>query len=286
MGGRIGGLLVAAGLLLSGCGAGSTTADHPSRSATATAAGSSVVRAATSAKAFPAAGVFDYQIGGAYSPVAGVRIVDRDRTVGPAPGRYNVCYINAYQAQPGDLAWWQRTHPSLLLRDARGRLVIDRDWNEVLLDISTAAKRAQVATVVGGWFAGCARSGYDAVEPDNLDSYTRSQGGLTQADAVAFAGLLAGAAHRNTLLIGQKNASELATRLRGSGYDFAVAEECQEYDECGAYTSAYGKNVIEIEYTASRFAQACTARRGRVSLLLRDRDVVPKGQAGYVSRTC
>lgn len=279
-------LMSVVSLILSGCGMAPTAADHSHASTKATAAGSAAVRTATSAKAFPATGVFDYQIGGTYPPAAGVRIVDRDRTSAPARGRYNICYVNAYQAQPGDLSWWKRDHPSLLLRDAHGALIIDRDWNEALLDISTPAKRDAVATVVGGWFAGCARSGYDAIEPDNLDSYTRSQGRLTAADAVAFAALLARAAHRHTLLIGQKNASELAAQLHRSGYDFAVAEECQEYDECGAYTSAYGTKVIEIEYTATRFTQACQVRRGRVSLLLRDRDVVPKGQPGYLSRTC
>ena len=273
-------------LILSGCGMAPTATDQLTTSTTAPAAGSAAVRPATSAKAFPATGVFDYQIGGDYPPASRVRIVDRDRTSAPATGRYNICYVNAYQAQPGDLAWWQRTHPSLLLRDARGAVIIDRDWNEALLDISTPAKRDAVAVVVGGWFAGCARSGYDAIEPDNLDSYTRSEDRLTAADAVAFATLLAGVAHRHHLLIGQKNASELAARLRRAGYDFAVAEECQEYDECGAYTSAYGTKVIEIEYTADRFEQACKVRRGRVSLILRDRDVVAQGQPGYVSRTC
>ncbi|NYJ74844.1 endo alpha-1,4 polygalactosaminidase [Allobranchiibius huperziae] len=281
---RTGALLVAAALALTGCG--SAASDALGTKGTAAPTSGTPTRNSAAAKAFPAAGVFDYQIGGSYPPASGVRIVDRDRTSAPAPGRYNVCYVNAYQAQPGDLAWWQHTHPNLLLRDASGRLIIDRDWNEALLDIATPAKRLAIAAVVGGWFAGCAHSGYDAVEPDNLDSYTRSQGHLTQADAVAFAALLAGIAHRDTLLIGQKNAAELATRLRGSGYDFAVAEECQEYDECDAYTSAYGTKVIEIEYSADQFAQACAARRGRVSLLLRDRDVVAKGQSGYVSRIC
>ena len=294
---KVGSLLMTAALTLTGCGAVSDAADHSSVTTgptTGTTSGTSGTTSTTTGttgrpatvRPFPGAGVFDYQIGGAYPPAAGVRIVDRDRTDAPAPGRYNVCYVNAYQAQPEDLRWWESKHPNLLLRDARGRLIIDRDWNEALLDIATPARRTAVATVVEGWIAGCARSGYDAIEPDNLDSYTRSQGRLTAENAVSFAALLAGFAHRHGMSIGQKNAADLAPQLRRSGDDFAVAEECQQYDECGAYTSVYGTKVIEIEYTATSFAQACAVRRGRVSLLLRDRDVVARGSAGYVSRTC
>lgn len=237
-------------------------------------------------KAFPEGATFDYQIGGAYPPAAGVRIVDRDRSQKGVSGRFNICYVNAYQAQPGELEWWKKEHPDLLLRDKQGALVIDKEWNEALLDISTPTKRKDLAVIVGNWFAGCGRFGHDAVEPDNLDSYTRSNGLLTQADAIDYAAGLARQAHTYKRLIGQKNASELAPQLSKAGYDFAVAEECQQYDECGAYTGAYGRKVIEIEYDAAQFAAACTARSGKVSLLLRDRDVVPRGAPGYLDKTC
>lgn len=139
--------------------------------------------------------VFDYQIGAAYPPAANVGIVDRDRSQKAVPGRFNICYVNAYQAQPGEIDWWQKQHPQLLLRDAKRSLVMDEQWGEPLLDIGTPAKRAQLAGIIGNWFAGCARFGYAAVEPDNLDSYTRSRGLLTKADAVAFATDLARQAH-------------------------------------------------------------------------------------------
>lgn len=74
--------------------------------------------------------------------------------------------------------------------------------------------------------------------------------------------------------------------MRKAGYDFAIAEECQQYDECGVYRAAYGPNVVEIEYDARQFAAACKARGGTNSLLLRDRDVVAQGQSGYVDQTC
>lgn len=81
--------LFAASLLTTGCGGG--TQDGPAPPGGPPRAG---VR-------LPDAGEpFDYQLGGAYTPPTGVRTVVRDRTAAPAPGLYNICYVNAYQAQP------------------------------------------------------------------------------------------------------------------------------------------------------------------------------------------
>jgi hypothetical protein len=234
---------------------------------------------------------FDYQIGGAYPPASGVAIVDRDRTAPAVPGRYNICYTNAFQTQPEENAWWQAHHPTVLLRDRHGTLVEDEDWpGERLLDPSTAAKRSELAAVLDGWFADCAARGYQAVEPDNLDSWTRSHDLLTQADAVAYARLLVRAAHRHGLAIAQKNTVELSGIGKSDiGFDFAIAEECSVYDECDAYLHAYGSEVFEIEYTdndPAAYHQACTDHGGRITVILRDRDVVAAGQGGYHNESC
>ena len=236
--------------------------------------------------------MLDYQLGGPYPPAPDVRIVDRDRTATPALGRYNVCYVNAFQTQPDEAASWRRVHPGLLLH-VHGALVQDPGWpGEFLFDTSTAAKRAALLRIVGGWIDGCARRGFDAVEADNLDSWTRHGVGsaLSVADNVAFARLLVRRAHADGLAIGQKNAAEQAAYGRRSiGFDFAVAEECEVYHECGSYTAAYGRRVFEIEYTdngRTAYARACTARHGRISIVLRDRDVVPRGSRGYYYRHC
>jgi hypothetical protein len=238
----------------------------------------------------PANGRFDYQIGGAYRPSTSVRIVDRDRLDRPARGRYNVCYVNAFQTQPADIRWWKAKHGDLLLRKANGRYVVDGEWDEILLDTSTAAKRARLASIVGGWINRCASRGYDAVEPDNLDSYSRSSKRLTRKDNVLFAKALARRAHAAGLAIAQKNDPSIAPKGRRIGFDFAIAEECQVYDECGAFTSAYGRRVYELEYVdnggAANFARACKARGAKISIVYRDRDVVPRGARGYVYKAC
>jgi hypothetical protein len=229
---------------------------------------------------------FDYQIGGAYPPPDGVRVVSRDRTAKPAPGVYNICYVNAFQAQPDTERWWEAHHPDLLLRDKDGGLVVDRDWDEAVLDISTAARRARLAEVVGEWIDGCAAAGFQAVEADNLDSNERSEGLLTAGDNVAFGKLLATRAHAAGLAIGQKNAAGLARQGRDVGFDFAVAEECGQYDECGAYADAYDDRVLVIEYRPDGLAAACAEWGDRLSVVLRDLDVAREGDSGYRRRTC
>lgn len=236
----------------------------------------------------PTAGVADYQLGGAYEPAAGVQIVTRDRSEQPAPGRYSICYVNSFQTQPGTVRWWKNKHPSLLLRDGRGHLVRDPGWpDEVLLDIRTSRRRAAVGRINRGWYDQCRRKGFAAVEPDNLDSWTRSKGLLTKKHAVSLARRLVREAHGSGLAIAQKNAPQLS-RL-GIGFDFAVAEECEVYRECAAYTRTYGSRLIEIEYTDNgrrAFRRACRDRAGRASIMLRDRDVVPRGSRRYVHATC
>jgi len=151
----------------------------------------------------PADGQFDYQIGGAYPPAAGSAIVDRDRTAPPAPGIYNLCYLNALQTQPEDAAWWRANHPDLLLQSGSGGgYMTDPGWpGEMLLDTSTPAKRAALAAVEDGWIDGCKAAGYQAVDPDKLDSWTRSHGRLTAADNEAFATLLVQHAHADGLAL-------------------------------------------------------------------------------------
>ncbi|MGW2741643.1 endo alpha-1,4 polygalactosaminidase [Streptomyces sp. NPDC001450] len=224
---------------------------------------------------------FDYQIGGAYPPPAGVRIVSRDRSDSPAPGLYNVCYVNAFQAQPEERSSWPA---DLLLRDAHGRVVIDEDWNEPLLDLRTPAKRERVAERVDRWIDGCAKKGYDAVEPDNYDSYTRSRHLLTAADATAFMRLISRHAHARHLAVGQKNTAELAGQRRQAGLDFAVAEECGQYDECEVYAKAFDDRVVDIEYTDSGLRKALARWGDRLSIVRRDVDVSTPGKPEYVRK--
>ncbi|MCX4817790.1 endo alpha-1,4 polygalactosaminidase [Streptomyces sp. NBC_01239] len=232
----------------------------------------------------PAHAGVDYQLGGAYTPPKGVSVVSRDHTASPAPGLYNICYVNAFQAQPDAEGDWDA---DLLLRDRSGKVVMDKDWGEAMLDIGTPAKRARIAEKVDDWIDSCADKGFDAVEPDNYDSYTRAPHGLlTAADAEAFQALLARHTHARHLAIAQKNTLELAKDRKRVGLDFAVVEECGQYDECGSYLDAFGDHVIVVEYTEKGMEKTCAGWGDRISIVRRDLDVTPAGHDGYVRETC
>ncbi|GGZ30120.1 endo alpha-1,4 polygalactosaminidase [Streptomyces poonensis] len=227
---------------------------------------------------------FDYQLGGPYVPPNGTKIVTRDRTASPVPGLYNICYVNAFQAQPDAEQDWDS---DLLLRDGDGDVVMDEDWGEAILDIGTAAKRERIARKVDGWIDQCASKGFQAVEPDNYDSYTRAPDDLLSAnDAKAFLTLLATHAHKKGLAIGQKNTVDLAPARKEVGLDFAVVEECGAYEECGDYVDAFRDNVMVIEYTERGLERACESWSDDISIVRRDLDVVTDGDSGYVRETC
>lgn len=235
----------------------------------------------------PVGGAPDYQLGTPYPPSAPVTIVARDRTATPPAGRYGICYVNAFQTQPGQLGGW----PSeVLLRSPVGNPVADPDWpDEVLLDTRTPEQRTIIRDVAGSWIRECAQKGYQAVEFDNLDSYTRTGGVLRRDDAVALARELVAIAHGAGLAAAQKNAAQDAPVMRAAGFDFAVAEECAAYDECASYSGVYGEHVVDIEYTDNLprpFSQMCADTTTPASVVLRDRDLVAPSEPGYQFELC
>jgi len=229
---------------------------------------------------------WDYQIGPAYAPRTGVTMVSRDREAAPAEGLFNLCYVNAYQTQPNETKWWKNNHNNLLLKKAGGGYVVDSYWGEVLLDISTPTKRAAIADIVNGWIDGCATDGFDAIEPDNLDSWTRSGKRLTKEHAFALAELLTAHAHSQGLAIGQKNAAGQVALGQAAGFDFAVAEECGRYNECGVYRQVYGDQVYVIEYRDADFDYSCEKWGDQLSIVRRDRGVKGPSSSKYVYAAC
>jgi hypothetical protein len=230
----------------------------------------------------------DYQLGADYAPAAGVQIVGRDRSAQPADGLYSICYVNGFQTQPGEVDLWPG---DVLLRTSDGEPVIDPDWpDEVILDTSTAEKRAEIVELVGPWIEGCAASGFQAVEFDNLDTFTRTDGALTLADNLALATAFVDVAHGAGLAAGQKNAAEYAEQLHGgAGFDFAVTEECAAYEECGGYADVYGSAVVDIEYTDALprpFDEMCADDDSPASMVLRDRLLSTPDDVDYAFATC
>lgn len=97
----------------------------------------------------------------------------------------------------------------------------------------------------------CKAKGFDAVEPDNLDSYENDTGfAITKADQLAFINWLADAAHARGLSIGLKNVPEFAPQLAAK-FDWALTEDCYDQRWCGQMKSfiSAGKAVFAVEYT-------------------------------------
>lgn len=244
---------------------------------------------AKSGTGFPAGAAADYQLGGAYPPPPGVSLLVRDSTATPATGLYNVCYVNGFQTQPADRALWLDQRRDLVLFGADQAPLIDPNWpDELVLDTSSPAKRDRLATIFTSTITTCAKAGFDAVEIDNLDSYTRSAGALTTADNLAFATTLAGLAHGAGLSIGQKNSAELGSQGKEqAGFDFAVTEECVRFTECDSYTDVYGERVLDIEYTDDPGGTASVCRSPRPkSTIIRDRALTTPAGPGYSYERC
>lgn len=258
---------------------------------TAGCAEAATTSAAGSYRNLPTSGRVDYQLGGGYTPPSGVMIVERDSTDRPAKGKYNICYVNGFQTQPEAARTWKKSYPSAILRDRAGKPVSDPGWpDEMLLDTRTAAKRALITKVLAKTVARCGDRGFDAVEFDNLDSWTRSGKRLTRAGNLALAKSLVAKGHRHGLAVGQKNTPQLgASGRKQTGFDFVVAEECVQYRECAAYTKAYGKRVIDVEYSDTlerSWGSVCGLKSRPAMTILRDRDLVTPKDDAYVYEHC
>jgi len=232
--------------------------------------------------ALPPPGGFDYQLGGAYEPPSGTVIVVRDSTESPAPGLYSICYLNGFQSQPGEDDAWD----GLLLEGADGPIA-DPGWpDEYLFDTSTEANREAIAERMGKSILECAQKGFDAVELDNLDSHTRSDGALTAEDNLALAALYIADAHAAGLAVGQKNSVEIAAQGEAAGFDFAVTEECGQYQECAEYLAVYDV-VLDIEYRdAADFAAMCANGALPPQSVRRDLELTTPESPDYVLERC
>ena len=119
----------------------------------------------------------------------------------------------------------------------------------------------------------CARKGFDAVEPDNIAGWENKTGfALTAADQLRFNRWIAAQVHRRGMAVALKNDPQQATQLVGN-FDFAIVEECFQYEECGRFKPFVeaGKAVFEAEYElpTSKFC----ARRERARLLRDPQDL-------------
>ncbi|WP_370082985.1 endo alpha-1,4 polygalactosaminidase [Streptacidiphilus sp. MAP12-16] len=177
-----------------------------------------------------------------------------------AKGRKVICYVNAGAFE--DFRPDSSTYPVALLGASNG-------WpGERWLDIR---RLDLLRPLLSRRFDLCRDKGFDAVEPDNVDGYRNDSGfPLTAADQLAFNRMLADLAHARGLSAGLKNDVDQVPQLVGT-FDFAVNEQCAEFQECAASVPfvAAGKPVFEAEYNLPTSAFCGPARRMRFSALLK-----------------
>jgi hypothetical protein len=167
-------------------------------------------------------------------------------------GRVAICYL--------DVGSWESYRPDAkrFPRSAIGRRYEgfpDERW----LDI---AHFHRFAPVLARRFQLCARKGFDAVEPDNLAGFENRTGfPLTAADQLRFNRWVAAQIHGLGMAVALKNDPQQVHALLPR-FDFAIVEQCFQYDECDSYEPFVrrGKAVFEAEYELEPNAYCDTAK--------------------------
>ncbi|KPI13140.1 hypothetical protein OK074_8837 [Actinobacteria bacterium OK074] len=113
----------------------------------------------------------------------------------------------------------------------------------------------------------CRKKGFDAVEPDNMDGYKNDTGfPLKAADQLRYNRLVARLVHERGMAVGLKNDLDQIPQLVGD-FDFAVNEQCAQYDECGQLKpfTAADKAVFHVEYELPPSKFCAESRRLKLS---------------------
>jgi len=185
-----------------------------------------------------------------------------------AKGRKVICYIS--------VGSWEDWRPDA---DAFPAELLGEDYEgwkgEKWLDIR---RLDLLGPIMQARLDRCAASGFDAVEPDNIEIHTNQTGfPISYQDQLEYARWLANEAHKRGLAIGLKNAPDQVKDLVDL-YDFAITEDAFFYDwaeEVTPFTQA-GKPVFAAEYTdlGGDFAAFCRrSEQLRFSLILKRRDL-------------
>ncbi|MFQ5490583.1 MAG: endo alpha-1,4 polygalactosaminidase [Phycisphaerae bacterium] len=182
-----------------------------------------------------------------------IDLFDVDQTVIAdlqADGRRVICYFSAgtFEDFRDDAGAFDQADLGNTLDD-----FADERW----LDIRSAGVQAIMLDRLDLAVA----KGCDGVEPDNVTGFENDSGfDLTATDQLAFNRFIANAAHQRGLSVGLKNDLEQIAQLLDY-FDFAVNEQCHEFDECEVYDALIGaaKPVFNAEY-ADRFVDEPAVR--------------------------
>lgn len=166
-----------------------------------------------------------------------------------ARGQHVICYV--------DVGSWERWRPDAgtFPPAVRGK---SNGWpGERWLDVR---RLSVLEPIMRARFAMCARKGFDAVEPDNMDGFENPTGfPITAAQQLTYDRWVARAVHRLGMAVFEKNDPEQAAKLEPS-FDGALDEQCNQYHECGSFRPYLraGKPVLNAEYKRSLYPGFCS----------------------------
>ncbi|OCL15260.1 glycoside hydrolase family 114 protein [Glonium stellatum] len=167
-------------------------------------------------------------------------------------GKKVICYFSAGSYEPN------RPDSSQFRQNDMGR-TLDGWPDEKWLNL----KSTNVKNIMAKRVKLAAQKGCNGIDPDNMDGYGNNNGlGLQASDSVNFMKYLAGIAKSSNVAIGLKNSLEIIPSVVGV-VQFAVNEQCHQYNECGSYApfTAAGKPVFNIEYPDSAPSVSVSQRR-------------------------
>jgi hypothetical protein len=124
-------------------------------------------------------------------------------------------------------------------------------------------------------FATCERKGFDAVAPGNLAGWENRTGfGISRHARLLFYRWVANQAHGRGMAVALSNDGRLARALVDD-FDFAIAEQCFQFHECGHYRPfvRHRKAVFEVEYGLKVGQYCATARKLHFSAIGKSTDL-------------
>jgi hypothetical protein len=114
------------------------------------------------------------------------------------------------------------------------------EWDEYWLDF----RLDEVKSFMSERLDLAKAKGCDGIEFDNVDTFTNVhwEDAITVEDQLTYDKWLAKEAHDRNMAAGFKNSIELLDDLKNI-FDFAINEECNEYNECDDYTVFLNNNL-------------------------------------------
>jgi hypothetical protein len=237
------------------------------------------------ASTFTTADILTGQSGQVVYDIDGQNATAADVAAIHAAGAIAVCYV--------DVGTLEQGRPDYADFPASVIGPVVQGWPQENWLLVTAANQSIILPLMKARLVNwCQAKGFDAIEPDNLDGWTNISN-ITETDNLTYDLAISSLAHALPLSIGLKNvmtdldASQYPTFL--AAFDWALNEQCYEYQECGTYTAAgsflpAGKAVFDVEYNVS--PDCTSADQSQMNAQLTDLDLVGPTDTGYTYTPC